>query len=86
MTQVGEHIQHLKDILHQDTNGTGMYMPEFHHILDEIKLFLDRQDSEGALTALIRGAINLHSSDVHLELHESESAIRFRIDGDLALV
>jgi len=36
--------------------------------------------------ALVRGALDLHASDVHLELHETDSAIRFRIDGDLALV
>lgn len=86
MTQVGEHIQNLQDILHKDAVGAGMYLPEFHHILDEIRLSLDKQDSDGAVIAIIRWALNLHASDVHLELHEVDSSIRFRIDGDLATV
>ncbi len=86
MTDVSEHIHNLENILHKDKVGDGMYMPEFHHILDEIHLSLDRQDSDGSLMALVRGALDLHASDVHLELHETDSAVRFRIDGDLALV
>lgn len=86
MTQVGEHLQNLQDILHKDSVGAGMYLPEFHHILDEIRLSLDKQDSDGAVIAIIRGALELRASDVHLELHEVDSSIRFRIDGDLATV
>lgn len=86
MTQVSEHIQNLQNILKQDTVGAGMYLPEFHHILDEIRLALDKQDSDGAVIAIVRGALELHASDIHLELHEVDSTIRFRIDGDLATV
>ncbi|MCB9806631.1 hypothetical protein H6768_01815 [Candidatus Peribacteria bacterium] len=54
MTQVSENIKKLSEILQKEKTGTSMYFPEFHHILDEIRLFLDRQDSDGALTALVR--------------------------------
>jgi hypothetical protein len=54
MTGVSENIQNLQNILHQDSVGVGMYMPEFHHILDEIRLSLDKQDSDGALMSLVR--------------------------------
>jgi len=46
MTEVSEHIQNLQNILQQNTVGAGMYMAEFHHILDEIHLALDKQDSD----------------------------------------
>jgi len=54
MTQVSEHIQNLQNILNRDTVGSGIYLPEFHHILDEIRLSLDKQDSDGAVIAIIR--------------------------------
>ncbi len=85
MTDVSGHIQNLQHILQND-HATGLNLPEFHHILDEVHLSLDKQDSDGALTALIKGALELRASDMHLELHEKDSAIRFRIDGDLATV
>lgn len=86
MTDVRDHIQNLQNILHDDHAGVGLNLPEFHHILDEIHLSLDKQDSDGALIALVKWALVLRASDVHLELHEKDSAIRFRIDGDLATV
>lgn len=46
MTQVSEHIQNLQNILHKDQSGAGQYLQEFHHILDEIRLSLDKQDSD----------------------------------------
>lgn len=86
MTQVTENIAKLTQILKQDQTGAGMYFPEFHHILDEIQISLDRQDSDGALTALVKWALQLRASDIHLELHSIDSEVRFRIDGDLATV
>ena len=85
MTDVSGHIHNLQHILHDD-HAIGLNLPEFHHILDEIHLSLDKQDSDGALIALVKGALELRASDMHLELHEKDSAIRFRIDGDLATV
>lgn len=86
MVDVTQNIEKLTHILKQDKTGATAYFPEFHHILDEIRLSLDKQDSDGALTALIKWALELHSSDVHLELQETDAQIRFRIDGDLATV
>lgn len=86
MADVTQNIEKLTHILKQDKTGATAYFPEFHHILDEIRLSLDKQDSDGALTALIKWALELHSSDVHLELQETDAQIRFRIDGDLATV
>ena len=79
-------ISQLSQILTKDQSGTSMYFPEFRHILDEIELSLDKQDSDGALTALVKGALTLHASDIHLELHEIDAEVRFRIDGDLVTV
>lgn len=86
MTQVTENIAKLSEILKQGKSGASLYFPEFRHILDEIKLSIDRQDSDGAVTALIKWALQLRASDVHLELHEADAEVRFRIDGDLATV
>jgi len=54
MTQVTENIAKLSQILQEDKTGANLYFPEFHHILDEIRLSLDKQDSDGALIALIK--------------------------------
>lgn len=54
MTQVTENIEKLTQILQKEQTGESMYFPEFRHILDEIQLSLDRQDSDGALMALIK--------------------------------
>jgi type IV pilus assembly protein PilB len=86
MTQVTENIAKLSQILKQEQSGTSVYFPEFRHILDEIQISLDKQDSDGALMALVKWALQLHASDIHLELHETDSEVRFRIDGDLATV
>jgi hypothetical protein len=53
MTEVTENIAKLSQILKQKS-GSSLYFPEFRHILDEIQLSLDKQDSDGALTALIK--------------------------------
>lgn len=78
------------DIIHtlieSKNHGSHLYFPEFQTVLDDIELSLDKQDSDWALHAIIQWAINLHASDVHLELHENEATIRYRIDGDLANV
>jgi len=76
----------LSQILKKEQSGTSIYFPEFRHILDEIELALDKQDSDGALTALVKWALKLRASDIHLELHETDAEVRFRIDGDLATV
>lgn len=86
MAQVAENIAKLSQILEKGKTGNAVYYPEFQHILDETHLALDRQDSDGALAAIIRWAIQLRASDVHLELHEVDSEIRYRIDGDLVTV
>lgn len=86
MTQVSDNVAKLSQILKKEQSGTSMYFPEFRHILDEIQLSLDRQDSDGALMALVKWALELHASDIHLELHETDAEVRFRIDGDLATV
>lgn len=86
MTEVTQNIEKLTQMLKQEKTGTSAYFPEFHHILDEIRLSLDKQDSDGALTAIIKWALQLRSSDIHLELQEVDAQIRFRIDGDLATV
>ncbi len=86
MTQVSDNVAKLSQILKKEQSGTSAFFPEFRHILDEIQLSLDKQDSDGALMALVKWALELHASDIHLELHEIDAEVRFRIDGDLATV
>lgn len=74
------------NIQNGDKKGEKTYFPEFQTILDEIEIAFDKQDSDGALTAIIKGALLLKASDIHLELHEHDAEIRFRIDGDLVSV
>jgi type II secretory ATPase GspE/PulE/Tfp pilus assembly ATPase PilB-like protein len=84
MIQVSQTIAQLKDIVHEESSSATFYHVEFRRIMDEIRLALDNQDSDKAVTVLIHGAIDLRASDVHLEIHETSSTIRFRIDGALA--
>ncbi len=84
MTQTPNTLENIKNLIKNERKGESFYRSEFHTILDDVKMALDRQDSDSALTTLIQGAITLHASDVHLEIHEKDSVPRFRIDGDLA--
>jgi type II secretory ATPase GspE/PulE/Tfp pilus assembly ATPase PilB-like protein len=86
MTEVTQ--QHRKADTNPQTreNWLKCILPRVSHILDEIRLSLDKQDSDGALMAIIKWALELRASDIHLELQEVDAEIRFRIDGDLATV
>lgn len=84
MIQVSETIASLKQIVQESNSGVALYTAEFHRIMDEIHLALDNQDSDTGVSVLIHGALSLRASDIHLEIHENESTIRFRIDGSLA--
>jgi type II secretory ATPase GspE/PulE/Tfp pilus assembly ATPase PilB-like protein len=84
VTQTINTLENIKNLIQQEHRGDAFYKSEFHTILDDVKIALDRQDSDNALNILIHGAISLRASDVHLEIHEHDSVPRFRIDGDLA--
>jgi type II secretory ATPase GspE/PulE/Tfp pilus assembly ATPase PilB-like protein len=84
VTQTTNTLENIKNLIQQEHRGDSFYKSEFHTILDDVKIALDRQDSDNALNTLIHGAISLRASDVHLEIHEHDSVPRFRIDGDLA--
>lgn len=84
MNQQENTLENIKNLIKDGQKGEAFYRSEFHTILDDIKIALDRQDSDTALNALIQWAISLRASDVHLEVHEHDSVPRFRIDGDLA--
>ncbi len=49
MNQVLENIKNLENILHKQKTVGDLHRPEFRHILDEIEVALDRQDSDIAL-------------------------------------
>ena len=84
MTQTTNTLEDIKTLITQEHKGESFYRSEFHTILDDVKMALDRQDSDSALNILIQWSIKLRASDVHLEIHEHDSVPRFRIDGDLA--
>jgi type II secretory ATPase GspE/PulE/Tfp pilus assembly ATPase PilB-like protein len=84
VTQTTNTLEDIKNLITKEKVGESFYRSEFHTILDDVKMALDRQDSDNALNTLIRGAIGLRASDVHLEIHEHDSMPRLRIDGNLA--
>lgn len=80
MTDTNSTLEDIKSLIQKGRTGESFHRSEFHTILDDVKMALDRQDSDSALNTLIQGAITLRASDVHLEIHENESVPRFRID------
>lgn len=84
VTQQKNTIEDIKKLITKEYTGEAFYRSEFHTILDDMKMALDRQDSDSALNTLIQWAITLKASDVHLEIQEYDSVPRFRIDGNLA--
>jgi|GEM_PF-2692243 len=46
-------LENIKNLIQQENRGSSFYTSEFHTILDDVKIALDRQDSDSALNALI---------------------------------
>ena len=47
---------------------------------------LKKQDSDMALTLITKGALSFGVSDIHYDVHETGTAIRLRIDGNLVTI
>lgn len=54
MTQQENTLENIKNLISKEHSGAAFYRSEFHTILDDIKIALDRQDSDTALNALIQ--------------------------------
>jgi type IV pilus assembly protein PilB len=55
-------------------------------IVDEAKLEDDEAPVVRLVRAILTGAINANTSDIHLEPHEPEMRVRYRVDGELQSV
>lgn len=54
MNQQENTLENIKNLIKDGQKGEAFYRSEFHTILDDIKIALDRQDSDTALNALIQ--------------------------------
>lgn len=81
-----QNIDYLHGVIQKKEHGEDYYSDQFIRISDQVIDALDRQSSDEALNIVAHGAIELDVSDVHLEIHEKESLVLFRIDGELAQV
>lgn len=54
MTQTTNTLEDIKTLITQEHKGESFYRSEFHTILDDVKMALDRQDSDSALNILIQ--------------------------------
>lgn len=71
-----------------ETKGSGAHFQsaKFDELAKFVHEVLERQDSDQALTLITRGALSLGSSDVHYDLSEANTQVRFRIDGNLVTI
>ncbi|MEI6711393.1 MAG: hypothetical protein WCK88_04250 [bacterium] len=54
MTQTTNTLENIKNLIKEKHKGGAFYRSEFHTILDDVKIALDRQDSDSALNSLIQ--------------------------------
>ena len=54
MTQTNNTLENIKNLIKNERKGEAFYRSEFHTILDDVKMALDRQDSDSALNTLIQ--------------------------------
>lgn len=54
MTQNLNTLENITNLVKDGQKGEAFYRSEFHTILDDIKMALDRQDSDKALNILIQ--------------------------------
>lgn len=81
-----KNLDFLHNVIERKEHGEDFYSDAFIQISDGIVDALNRQASDEALTLLAHGAIQLWVSDVHLEIHETNSSLLYRIDGELSRV
>ncbi len=67
-------------------SGHISHEEDFIKLAAAIHESLLRQDSEGALALMTRGALAIGSSDIHYDTGEKDIAVRLRIDGELSVV
>lgn len=67
----------------QAEKKSSLQAERFLELEKAIHDFLKKQDSDNTLRIITKGALALGSSDIHYDQNETETYIRFRIDGDL---
>jgi len=54
VTQTTKTLEDIKTLIQKEQTGASFHRSEFHTILDDVTMALDRQDSDSALNALIQ--------------------------------
>ena len=70
----------------QAKKSSSLQNERFMELEKTIHDFLQKQDSDNALTVITKGALALGSSDIHYDHSEKDTAIRLRIDGSLETI
>lgn len=73
-------LNRIKDSVLRNASENEFENPELIKIRDEIKIALDKQNSDEALRIITIWALNLGSSDMHFDNSEEDIKVRFRID------
>ena len=81
-----EEFRKVKDSLVSKENSATFHSERFVELAKFVAESLERQDSDRALTVITRGALSFGCSDVHYDLTETDTVVRFRIDGSLVPV
>lgn len=81
-----EEFEKVKESLAKKAGEATFRSERFDELAKFVSEALDRQDSDRALTVITRGALSFGCSDVHYDLTETDTVVRFRIDGSLVPV
>ncbi len=81
-----EEFRKVKDALVSKETSATFHSERFVELAKFVAESLERQDSDRALIVITRGALSFGCSDVHYDLTETDTVVRFRIDGSLVPV
>lgn len=81
-----QEFEKVKNTLAVRAGGGKFHSERFSELSRLVRESLSRQDSDRALILITRGALSFGSSDIHFDLTERDTEIRFRIDGSLVPV
>lgn len=77
-----EHFDKIKSAIIEDS--TSFKSQKFDELARLVIEAIDKQDSEKALVLITKWALSFNSSDVHFDILEEGTILRFRIDGNLS--
>lgn len=81
-----EEFQKVKNAIVTRETAAVFHSERFVELAKFVAESLERQDSDRALIVITRGALSFGCSDIHYDLTETDTVVRFRIDGSLVPV